>query len=102
MAVRPGAAIVAVPLLRRTQGRLPAATERVAAGPADQQALQQVARARLALAAAPPVLAQLLLRAFEQRGVDQRRDRDGDPLVGRGQDPTTRVLGDRGATARRT
>src|SRR3954451_3434594 len=102
MAVCPVAAIVAVPRPRCMQGRLPATTERIAAGLADQQALEQIAYARLALTTSLPVLGQLLLRCVEQRGVDQRRDRDGDPLLGRGQEPTTRVLGDRGTSTRRT
>src|SRR5215213_5319128 len=101
-AVGPVAAIVAVPWLRCMQRRFPAATERISAGLADQQTLQQIACACLALTTSSPVLGQLLLRGFEHRGVDQRRDRDDNPLLGRGQEPTTRVLGDRAASARRT
>ncbi len=101
-AVRPGAAIVAVAGSGRTHGRLPAAAQRVAAGLADQQALEQEAHAAETLAPPPPVLVRLRPHLREQRGVDQRRDRDVDPLLGRGQEAAARAFGDRAMAARRS
>ena len=99
---RPGAAIVAVPVRRRARVvPLPHAAERAAASLADQQALQQVASARYALAPAAPVFVQLLPHLLEQRRIDQGRDRNGDVVLGRGRDPAGRALGDGRASARR-
>ena len=101
-ALRPGAAVVVVSGFRHPRiTRLPATAECVAAGLANQQALEQVAHAFHASAVAAPVLGKLLLRAFEQRGFDQRRHRDGDPLLGRGRDLAGQALGNGGPAARR-
>src|SRR3954451_15006004 len=105
LAVEPvalGAAATVVAVLAPGRAaRLPVAAEGVAALAADQQSLQQVADAPRPLARAAPVLGQLLPRALEQPLVDDRRDRDGDPALGRRRDLARRPPRHGGATARR-
>src|SRR3954453_20664833 len=100
VALGAAATVVAV-LAPGRAARLPVAAEGVAALAADQQSLQQVADAPRPLARAAPVLGQLLPRALEQPLVDDRRDRDGDPALGRRRDLARRPPRHGGATARR-
>lgn len=101
--LRPGAAVVVVAVRWRARvAPLPKAAERAAADLTDHQALQQVARARHALAPAAPVLVQLLPHALEQHRIDQGRGRDGDVVLGRSRDMAGWALGDWSAAARRT
>src|SRR5690242_4342832 len=92
--------VVAAPRLARV-GRLPTTAEGVAALVADQQPLQQVPDTREALPVAAAVLGQLLPRALEQPLIDDRRDRDGDPALGRRRDLARRAFRHPGAAARR-
>jgi hypothetical protein len=83
-AVAVGARAAVVRVAARLAGRrVPAARPPVApvpAAPADHEALQQVPLAARALAAAAPVLRELLLNGREQGGIDDGRHRDADPL----------------------
>src|SRR5262249_39145873 len=71
--------------------------ERSAALPADDQPLQQMARAISSRAAPPSVLLQLLARRLDHRLIDQRRDRDLNPILGRCRMPVRGVPLYRGA-----
>jgi hypothetical protein len=83
--VRTGAAVVAAGAFLPGTGPVDRAHARegVAATAADEQALEQIAGTGDALAGSVLVLPELLLHGVEERGVDERRDGQREPLLGR-------------------
>jgi hypothetical protein len=76
------------------------ASQGVATAAADQQALQEVARPRRALAPPLLILAQLLLYRREERGLDDGRHGHADPLLRRDRLGGSRAAGVRAAATR--